>query len=126
MNFATFSNVATALFCLAVLVQSVRMMRSLKAVKEGALTEVVSALDKATAEARAVLSELKGALVQCAGSARVLDSSRAIADELGLMIEIANASAERLVDASGRANRTAADGHDDVPEDAAEHQEIAA
>jgi len=109
MSFATFSNIATAIFCLAVLVQSIRMMRSLKAVKEGALTEVVTALDKSTAEARAVLGELKMALLQCAGSARVLDNSRAIADELGLMIDIANASAERLVAASS-AGRIAADG----------------
>lgn len=122
MTFATFSNVATAMFCLAVLVQSVRMMRSLKAVKEGALTDVVSALDKSTAEARAVLSELKSALVHCAGSARVLDNSRAIADELGLMIEIANASAERLVEASGKANRAAADPHRDDADEDAEHE----
>ena len=100
MSFATFSNIATTVLCLAVLIQSVRMMRSLKAVKEGALTDVVGALDKSTAEARAVLSEMKAALVHCAGNGRVLDNSRAIADELRLMIDIANATAERLVEAA--------------------------
>jgi hypothetical protein len=100
MSFATVSNIATTLLCLAVLVQSVRMMRSLKAVKEGALTDVVGALDKSTAEARVVLGELKAALVHCAGNGRVLDNSRAIADELRLMIDIANATAERLVEAA--------------------------
>lgn len=69
MNFATFANIVTTLFCIAVLVQSVRMMRSLKAVKEGALTDVVAALDKATGQARSVLSDLKLTLAACAHQA---------------------------------------------------------
>jgi mevalonate kinase len=104
MTFATVANIATMLFCLAVLVQSVRMMRSLKAVKEGALTEVVEALDKSTAQARVVLSELKMALGHCAGHARVLGEAKEMAEELGVMIGIANASAERLVEAASAAN----------------------
>lgn len=104
MTFATLANIATMLFCAAVLVQSVRMMRSLKAVKEGALTEVVDALDKSTVHARAVLSELKMALAQCSGNARMLGDAKEMAEELSIMIGIANASAERLVDAAASAN----------------------
>lgn len=109
MNFATFANIVTMLFCIAVLVQSVRMMRSLKAVKEGALTDVVTALDKSTGQARAVLSELKMTLAECANQGRVLDEAKEMAEELGVMIGIANASAERLVEASSQANRAAAE-----------------
>lgn len=105
MNFAVLTNIATMALCLAVLVQSVRMMRSLKAVKDGALTDVVSALDQSTGHARSVLSELKSTLMQCAANARVLDEGKNMAEELGVMIEIANNTAERLVEASGKANR---------------------
>lgn len=108
MTFATFANIVTMLFCIAVLVQSVRMMRSLKAVKEGALTDVVTALDKSTGQARAVLSDLKLTLAECAGQGRTLDEAKEMAEELGVMIGIANASAERLLDASSQANRGAA------------------
>ncbi|MFV0623250.1 DUF6468 domain-containing protein [Sphingomonas sp. ac-8] len=109
MNFAVLTNIATMALCLAVLVQSVRMMRSLKAVKEGALTDVVGALDRSTAQARSVLSELKSALIESASTARVIDEGKNMADELGVMIEIANNTAERLMAAASNANRPAAD-----------------
>ena len=110
MNLAMLANLVTALLCLAVLVQSVRMMRSLKSVKEGALTEVVGALDRSTNEARAVLSDLKLTLAASSGSARTLEQSREMADELGVMIGIADASAERLMEASAAATRATAGG----------------
>lgn len=106
MSFQILTSVATMIFCSAVLVQSVRMMRSLRAVKEGALTEVVSALDKSTAQARVVLSELRETLHDCAASGRALANGKEIAEELSVMIGIANASAERLVEAAGVANAT--------------------
>ena len=109
MSFAIATNIATMILCLAVLVQSVRMMRSLKSVKEGALVEVVGALDRSTAQARAVLSDLKVTLAECGGSDRLLVEGKDMAEELGVMIGIANASAERLVEAAGRANRKPAD-----------------
>ena len=108
MNFATLTNIATMAFCLAVLIQSVRMMRSLKAVKDGALTDVVGALDKSTAQARLVLGELKATLGDCAANNRLLLESKEMAEELGVMIGIANASAERIMEAAGNANGTAA------------------
>jgi len=108
MNFATVANICTMVLCVAVLVQSVRMMRSLKAVKEGALTDVVNALDKSTGQARTVLSELKKALLECANMARAIEDGRKMADELDDMVEIANSSADRLMEAASLANRSAA------------------
>lgn len=104
MSFEILTSVATMIFCSAVLVQSVRMMRSLRAVKEGALSDVVGALDASTAQARIVLSELRQTLHDCAGSARTLANGKEIAEELSVMIGIANATAERLVDAAASAN----------------------
>jgi len=126
MNFAVITNILTMALCVAVLVQSVRMMRSLKAVKEGALTDVVTALDRSTVQARGVLSELKAALVECAGNARVLDEGKSMADELGVMIEIANNTAERLVQAAADANRASVVDKDEADADASEDAKVAA
>jgi len=99
MGFATFINIITVIFCLAVLVQSVRMMRSLEAVKGAALPQMIQALDTATRQASQVLSDLKQTLrTDGAANARVLAQAEEIRDELGVMIGIANASADRLVE----------------------------
>jgi ABC-type transporter Mla subunit MlaD len=105
MSFALLANVLTMIFCMAVLVQSVRMMRSLRTVKDGALTEVVTALEKATAGARSVLSEMKSTLgTDCAQHARLVDQARDLRDELSDMIGIADSACERVVNAVGLAN----------------------
>ena len=105
MSFALLANVLTMIFCMAVLVQSVRMMRSLRTVKDGALTEVVTALEKATAGARSVLSEMKATLgTDCAQHARLVDQARGLRDELSDMIGIADAACERVVNAVSLAN----------------------
>ncbi len=105
MNFALLANVLTMIFCMAVLVQSVRMMRSLRTVKDGALTEVVTALEKATSGARSVLSEMKSTLgTDCAQHARLVEQARDLRDELSDMIGIADAACERVVNAVGLAN----------------------
>lgn len=105
MSFALLANVLTMIFCMAVLVQSVRMMRSLRTVKDGALTEVVTALEKATTGARSVLSEMKATLsTDCAQHARLVDQARGLRDELSDMIGIADAACERVVNAVSLAN----------------------
>jgi len=105
MSFALLANVLTMIFCMAVLVQSVRMMRSLRTVKDGALTETVTALEKATAGARAVLSEMKTTLgTDCAQHARLVDQARGLRDELSDMIGIADSACERVVNAVSLAN----------------------
>jgi hypothetical protein len=105
MSFALLANVMTTIFCMAVLVQSVRMMRSLRTVKDGALTEVVTALEKATTGARSVLSEMKATLgTDCAQHARLVEQARELRDELSDVIGIADAACERVVNAVGLAN----------------------
>jgi len=105
MNFAMLTNIATMFFCTAVLVQSVRMMRSLKTVKDGALTDTVKALELATTQARAVLSDMKRTLgTDVASHARLVDEARDIRDELGVMIGLADAACERIVGTVSVAN----------------------
>lgn len=105
MSLALLANVLTIILCMAVLVQSVRMMRSLRTVKDGALTEVVTALEKATVGARSVLSEMKATLsTDCAQHARLVDQARGLRDELSDMIGIADGACERIVAAVSIAN----------------------
>ena len=100
MTFATLSNIVTMLFCSAVLVQSVRMIRCLRAVKGAAFGEIVTALDAATAQAREVLAELRETLrTDCAANARVIATGTAMREELTVMAGIADAVAERIVEA---------------------------
>ncbi len=105
MTYSIAANMLTMMFCTVVIVQSLRMMRALNALKRNDLGQMVSALDQATVQARLVLSELKGTLTQY--SSRVGDTARAkaISDELRMMIDIADSTAERLVDAAASARR---------------------
>ncbi len=122
MSIAVTTNLLTMALCLAVLVQSVRMMRSLRRVKDGALTEVVAALEKATGEARTVLSDMKSTLGrECADNARLVAEARGLRDELSVMIGIADATAERIVEAVGTAN--AARSEAEIAEEAADEDE---
>ncbi|WP_333572702.1 DUF6468 domain-containing protein [Sphingomonas sp.] len=105
MSIALFANVLTIILCVAVLVQSMRMMRSLRTVKEGALTDVVKALDNATVQARSVLSDMKATLgTDCARHARLVEQARDLRDELSDMIGIADSACERIVSAVSLAN----------------------
>jgi hypothetical protein len=104
MTFSVFTNFLVMMLCVAVLVQSVRMMRSLKAVKEGALKETVAALDNATREAKVVLGELKKTLQNdCAHNARTLVDGGKMLEELTMMIGIGNSVAERILESSEKA-----------------------
>ncbi|MEW9854497.1 DUF6468 domain-containing protein [Novosphingobium sp. M1R2S20] len=103
MGFASFVNIITVIFCLAVLVQSVRMMRSLEAVKGAgaALPQLIQGLDTATGRASNVLAELKETLrTDASANARILAQAEEIRDELSVMVGIANATADRLLEAS--------------------------
>ncbi len=109
MSLSIVTNVATMILCLAVLVQSVRMMRSLRAVKNAGLGEMIGALDLSTARAHAVLSDLKAVLSgEAAANARIVERGEALRDELGVMIGIADASAERIMTAASAARAPAA------------------
>lgn len=99
MTFVTFTNILVMMLCIAVLVQSVRILRSFRNFSDGDLKSTVPALDMATTQARAVLSELKDTLrTDCAATARTLSEAELLREELGVMIGIANAAAERIVE----------------------------
>lgn len=94
------ANALTIILCLAVLIQSARMMRNLKAVNISQMGTVVLGLDHATGQARKVLGELKLILAEeGAQNARVLAEGEALRDELRMMIEIADNMASRLAEA---------------------------
>jgi|APFEC2959095136_1045048.scaffolds.fasta_scaffold00060_41 hypothetical protein len=101
MTFSVLTNIATMILCIAVLIQTVRLMRALDAVKGGVLTDVVTALDTSTNQARQVLGNLT-ALLRCdvAETTRTLSDGKAMIEELAVMTGIANAVAERIVDAA--------------------------
>lgn len=101
MTFATFTNVALMLLCVAVLVQSARMMKSFSAIRSGDLGATVKSLDNATAQARSVLAELRETLAtDGAANARAIASGEALRDELSVMVGIGNSVAERIMEAA--------------------------
>lgn len=105
MNFSTFTNVITILFCSAVLFQSVRLLRCLREVKGDAFGAMVATLDSSTAQARSVLADLRETLrVDCAANARVIATGTAMREELTVMAGIADAVAERIVEAVEKTN----------------------
>lgn len=107
MTFATTTNIVTIILCLAVLVQCARMMRSLAALKAADLPAMVAALDAATNQARRVLSDIRDVLARDAEpSMRALADAVAIRDELQVMVGIANATADRLLESSAAARAT--------------------
>lgn len=111
MTFSTLTDIVTMLFCSAVLVQSVRLIRALRAVKGDDFGAMVAALDRATVQARSVLADLRETLrVDCAANARVIATGEAMREELTVMSGIADAVAERIVEAVGKTTQHAAPG----------------
>ncbi|MBO9713511.1 DUF6468 domain-containing protein [Sphingomonas sp.] len=116
MSISITANILTMIFCAAVLVQSMRMMRNLRTVKDGALTQVVTALEKATTEARSVLFDLKTTLSSdCMVNAKLVEEARSLRDELQTIVSLADGTAERLIAAVGAANEAhGAQGEGDI------------
>ncbi|MFM9977364.1 MAG: hypothetical protein ACKVOP_04875 [Sphingomonadaceae bacterium] len=109
MSFSILTNLVTMVFCGAVLVQSVRLIGHLRAVKGVPFADMVAALDAATADAKAVLADLRDTLrIDCAANARVIANGEAMREELTVMTGIADAVAERLVTAVEQTNTVAA------------------
>lgn len=110
MSLTLVTNLVVMILCAAVLVQSVRMMRSFKVVRDTSMKQTVETLDHATARARHVLADMKELLAKdCAANARVIAEGKEILDELSVMIGIGNSVAERIVEASGRAHAPVAE-----------------
>ncbi|MEN3953239.1 hypothetical protein [Iodidimonas sp. SYSU 1G8] len=119
MSYAVITNVFTMLLCGAVLIQSARLMRNLKALREAGLRDMVDSLDRSTAEARGVLGRLKEVLShELAESNRTVAEGLEMREELTIMVGIANAVAERIVEAANVTARAA------LPEVAGEEEMI--
>jgi hypothetical protein len=102
MTFATLVNVVLAALCVIVVVQCLRMMKAVRDLKDVGLDKGVAQLETATANAQAVLTELKTVLGQSLNvQNRTLVEGEALRDELSVMVGIGNAVAERIVDAVG-------------------------
>lgn len=99
MTFATTINIVTIILCGAVLVQCARMTRGLAAFRSAELPSTVAALTRATGDAGRVLSELKQALADTDPRLRIIGDARAVTDELSVMVGIADATADRLLEA---------------------------
>lgn len=105
MSFSIFTNILTMMFCTAVLIQSVRLMRCLRVVKGEEFGAIIVALDASTTQAKTVLAELRETLrVDCAANARVIATGTAMREELTVMSGIADAVAERIVEAVEKTN----------------------
>lgn len=99
MTLATTINLALAILCVAVLVQCQRMMRRLDGFRRADLPGTAAALAGATTEASRVLEQLRHLLAEeTPDKLRALSEAERIGDELAVMIGIANASADRLLE----------------------------
>lgn len=101
MTVASTINLITIFFCGAVLVQCWRMRIALDRFRSTDLPGMVTALERSTHEAEGVLRRIR-ALLATEAEPKLLTLSEAsrVADELGVMIGIANASADRLLEAA--------------------------
>lgn len=101
MNTATVINLSLIPLCTAVMVQGWRIDRRMRAFRNAPLTEGVASLERATAQARAVLGELKRVLATDGmAQARTIADAEAMRDELADMVGIGNAVADRILSAS--------------------------
>ncbi|GFE73374.1 MULTISPECIES: DUF6468 domain-containing protein [Novosphingobium] len=103
MTFATTINVVLILLCVSVLVQSARMSRRLRTLRDTQLAEGVAQLERATGQARAVLGDLKRVLsTDGQAQATAIAAAEEIRDELTLMVGIGNAVADRIMEAAAK------------------------
>ena len=93
-------NAVLMLLCIAVLVQTARLMRSIRAIRSIDFKGTIVALDKSSEEARQVIQEMKEALSGCVLANKLaLSKSQDLRDELSFMSDLANSSADRVIEA---------------------------
>lgn len=105
MSFVIFSNLVLMLLCVAVIVQTLRMAKGIRDIRSSTLNEGVVQLDRATAQARAALTEFKAVLASdVLAQSRAMAHGEALRDELSVMVGIGNAVAERIMEAAAAQN----------------------
>lgn len=113
------TNIVTSLLCAGVLVQTVRLSRAVRTLRQSGLVDVVQTLEAATAASQQAWSAL-GTVLATDGPTldaavrdgrAVRDQLHALRDELSLMIDIGNGVADRILAAAdtGKAARRPAD-----------------
>lgn len=101
MTFATIINVILSGLCVIVVVQSLRVVKGMREIRELSLDKAVTQIDAATTRAQAVLTELKMVLGSTtAVQNRAIVEGEALRDELELMIGIGNSVADRITEAA--------------------------
>ncbi|MBZ6379232.1 hypothetical protein B5C34_08820 [Pacificimonas flava] len=103
IGLATFTSVLTILFCTAVLVQAVRLDRRLKLIQSAENGKMVQALDEAARRAEAATEALRD-LLRNEGARLQGDIGRGkdMADELTVMVGLADAAADRILSSMPR------------------------
>lgn len=105
MTFVTFSNVMMLLLCVAVIVQTLRMGKSIRDLRTTSLNDSVAQLERATGQARTVLGELKTLLAnEVVAQSRGAANGEALRDELAVMVGIGNSVADRIMEAVAAQN----------------------
>mgnify|MGYP003584988345 CR=1 FL=1 len=105
MTFVTFSNAMMMLLCVAVIVQTLRVSKSIRDLRSVSLGDSVVQLERATGQARAVLGELKVLLAnEAVAQSRGAANSEALRDELAVMVGIGNSVADRIMEAVAAQN----------------------
>jgi hypothetical protein len=101
VTFVTLINAIMIALCAAVIVQTMRMAKSLREIRASALNESVARLEHATDQARAVLGHMKALLAtEVVAQGRAVAAGEALRDELSVMVGIGNAVAERILEAA--------------------------
>jgi hypothetical protein len=92
------ANLVMAVLSAAMFVQSIRLLRGFQQLRASGLNEVVEALQRATAEASTVLEKLQHTLASDVGASRKsLEEAMTLRDELSIMVEMGDSTAERIV-----------------------------
>jgi hypothetical protein len=109
MTFVTFINVIMMLLCVAVIFQTLRMAKGIRDLRSASLADSVTQLERATGQAKAVLTELKTVLAtEVVAQGRAVAASEALRDELSVMVGVGNAVAERIMEAAAMQNEAKA------------------
>ncbi|HUD30089.1 MAG TPA: DUF6468 domain-containing protein [Novosphingobium sp.] len=104
MSASTAINLALVVLCLCVLVQSIRIDRRIRALRDSHLDDAVDKLDRSTQQARLVLADLKFVLsTEATTQANAVGAAEAMREELAVMVDIGNSVAERIMDAARQA-----------------------
>ncbi len=117
MTLATVTNMLVIILCTAVLVQTSRMMLAVRRLRGEGTGELVKVLDRAVAQSRTVLGELRATLATegaahaeaIAGAATLHGQLTDLRNELDVMIAVGNSVADRIAGA----NQGAATARDD-------------